>query len=207
MKVFETTAEAEQAWTDIILSTWRDNSAFMAACTPSRLNFEGDPTMLNPRSGAYGGGYGDFFGYQDLLAEWRAKGDFEGFALEHGRRPRGGSVVSVTVVTGGAVGIGAAIAEELGRAGVYVVTVDPGVKVDGTPGEGGDGGHHRAADRRGRRSGARVEHLGHRRGRSARRCSPSWSTSSARSTRWSTSPASAAPPGSRTARRTTGARC
>jgi NAD(P)-dependent dehydrogenase (short-subunit alcohol dehydrogenase family) len=45
--------------------------------------------------------------------------------------------VSVTVVTGGAVGIGAAIAEELGRQGVFVVTVDPGVAVDGTPGEGG----------------------------------------------------------------------
>ena len=83
VKVFETTEAAEQAWTDIILSTWRDNSAFMAACTPSRLNFEGDPTQLNPRSGAYGGGYGDFFGYQDLLTEWRAKGDFEGFALEY----------------------------------------------------------------------------------------------------------------------------
>jgi cation diffusion facilitator CzcD-associated flavoprotein CzcO len=82
VKVFETTEDAEQGWTDIILSTWRDNSAFMAACTPSRLNFEGDPTMLNPRSGAYGGGYGDFFGYQDLLTEWRAKGDFEGFDLE-----------------------------------------------------------------------------------------------------------------------------
>jgi cation diffusion facilitator CzcD-associated flavoprotein CzcO len=82
VKVFETTDEAEQGWTDIILSTWRDNSAFMAACTPSRLNFEGNPAMLNPRSGAYGGGYGDFFGYQDLLTEWRAKGDFEGFDLE-----------------------------------------------------------------------------------------------------------------------------
>jgi NAD(P)-dependent dehydrogenase (short-subunit alcohol dehydrogenase family) len=45
--------------------------------------------------------------------------------------------VSVAVVTGGAVGIGAAIAEELGRQGTFVVTVDPGVKVDGTPGEGG----------------------------------------------------------------------
>jgi cation diffusion facilitator CzcD-associated flavoprotein CzcO len=82
VKVFETTEEAEQAWTDIILSTWRDNSAFMAACTPSRLNFEGNPAQLNPRSGAYGGGYGDFFGYQDLLCEWRRRGDFEGFALE-----------------------------------------------------------------------------------------------------------------------------
>jgi NAD(P)-dependent dehydrogenase (short-subunit alcohol dehydrogenase family) len=45
--------------------------------------------------------------------------------------------VSVAVVTGGAVGIGAAIAEELGRQGVYVVTVDPGVAVDGTPQSGG----------------------------------------------------------------------
>ncbi|MEX1006631.1 MAG: SDR family NAD(P)-dependent oxidoreductase [Acidimicrobiia bacterium] len=46
------------------------------------------------------------------------------------RKPR------VTVVTGGALGIGAAIAEELGRHGAFVVTVDPGVAVDGTPGSG-----------------------------------------------------------------------
>jgi NAD(P)-dependent dehydrogenase (short-subunit alcohol dehydrogenase family) len=46
--------------------------------------------------------------------------------------------MSVAVVTGGAVGIGAAIAEELGRQGVFVVTVDPGVNVDGTPGSGSD---------------------------------------------------------------------
>lgn len=39
----------------------------------------------------------------------------------------------VVVVTGGAAGIGAAIAEELGRQGAFVVTVDPGVAVDGSP--------------------------------------------------------------------------
>src|SRR5215211_7380481 len=38
---------------------------------------------------------------------------------------------AVVVVTGGGAGIGAAIAEALGRAGAYVVTVDPGVTVDG----------------------------------------------------------------------------
>lgn len=38
----------------------------------------------------------------------------------------------VVVVTGGAAGIGRAIAEELGREGAYVVTLDPGVKVDGS---------------------------------------------------------------------------
>jgi cation diffusion facilitator CzcD-associated flavoprotein CzcO len=82
VKAFEVTEAAENAWTDIILSTARDNTAFMAACTPSRLNFEGNPSMLNPRSGAYGGGYGDVFGFQDLLADWRARGDFEGWELD-----------------------------------------------------------------------------------------------------------------------------
>ncbi len=81
VKVFDVTEEAEEAWTEIILSTARDNSAFMAACTPSRLNFEGNPSMFNPRSGAYGGGFGDVFGFRDLLAEWRATGDFAGWEL------------------------------------------------------------------------------------------------------------------------------
>jgi NAD(P)-dependent dehydrogenase (short-subunit alcohol dehydrogenase family) len=65
--------------------------------------------------------------------------------------------MSVAVVTGGAVGIGAAIAEELGRQGAFVVTVDPGVNVDGSPGSGGEeattaqriveaGGHARASN-------------------------------------------------------------
>jgi cation diffusion facilitator CzcD-associated flavoprotein CzcO len=82
VKSFEVTEEAEQAWTDIILSTARDSSAFMAACTPSRLNFEGNPSMFNPRNGAYGGGYGDVFGYRDLLEEWRSSGDFAGWELD-----------------------------------------------------------------------------------------------------------------------------
>ena len=37
----------------------------------------------------------------------------------------------VAVVTGGGGGIGAAIAESLGRTGTFVVTVDPLVSVDG----------------------------------------------------------------------------
>jgi cation diffusion facilitator CzcD-associated flavoprotein CzcO len=84
VKSFEVTEEAEQAWVDIILSTARDNSAFMAACTPSRLNFEGHPEVANARSGAYGGGYGDVFGFQDLLADWRDSGKFEGWEITEG---------------------------------------------------------------------------------------------------------------------------
>jgi NAD(P)-dependent dehydrogenase (short-subunit alcohol dehydrogenase family) len=45
----------------------------------------------------------------------------------------------VAVVTGGARGIGAGIALELGRAGYYVVTLDPMVTLDGTSRLGEDG--------------------------------------------------------------------
>ena len=38
----------------------------------------------------------------------------------------------VVVVTGGGNGIGAAIAEELGRQGAFVVTLDPMVTLDGS---------------------------------------------------------------------------
>ena len=56
----------------------------MAACTPSRLNFEGDVSRANPRAGTYGGGFGDFFAYQKLLRDWRARGDFAGLRIEEG---------------------------------------------------------------------------------------------------------------------------
>ena len=82
VKVFDVSQEGEDAWTETILGTFRDNSAFMASCTPSRLNFEGDPSQMKPRNGSYGGGYGDVFGFQDLLAAWRAAGDFAGWELE-----------------------------------------------------------------------------------------------------------------------------
>jgi hypothetical protein len=66
------------------VSSFHDTSAFMAACTPSRLNFEGDVSQANPRTGTYGGGFGDFFAYQKLLREWRARGDFAGLRIEKG---------------------------------------------------------------------------------------------------------------------------
>jgi hypothetical protein len=56
----------------------------MLACTPSRLNYEGDVSRANPRANSYGGGYGDFFGYQKLLRDWRTRGDFAGLRIEEG---------------------------------------------------------------------------------------------------------------------------
>ncbi|MBM3672148.1 MAG: NAD(P)/FAD-dependent oxidoreductase [Actinobacteria bacterium] len=80
VKVFDVDQEAEKTWTETIVSFWRDPTAFMAACTPSRLNYEGHPEMANARNGSYGGGHGDFIGYQELLEKFRT--DFDGLELD-----------------------------------------------------------------------------------------------------------------------------
>jgi cation diffusion facilitator CzcD-associated flavoprotein CzcO len=82
VRVFDVNPEAENEYVEAIVSRYVDASSVMAACTPSRLNFEGDPGAMNPRSGSYGGGRGDFLGFCELLAEWRAKGDFAGLEIE-----------------------------------------------------------------------------------------------------------------------------
>ena len=104
----------------------------MSACTPSRINNEGHPEALNPRNGNYGRGFGDWFGYRELLEQWLEAGRFEGLEAQG---PVDGVMSArqrVAVVTGGGGGIGAAIAEELGRGGWFVVTLDPLVTLDGS---------------------------------------------------------------------------
>ena len=82
VKAFDVSAAAEEAWTQKIVDSFVDGSAVMAACTPSRINQEGDPGSLHPRNGNYGRGFGDYFGYRDLLREWLARGDCEGLELD-----------------------------------------------------------------------------------------------------------------------------
>jgi cation diffusion facilitator CzcD-associated flavoprotein CzcO len=81
-RVADVTPEAEAEWTAEITSGFRDPREFMSTCTPSRLNFEGDTSRINARTGNYKGGYGDFLGYQTLLNDWRARGDFAGLQIE-----------------------------------------------------------------------------------------------------------------------------
>jgi cation diffusion facilitator CzcD-associated flavoprotein CzcO len=82
VKAFDVSAAAEEAWTQKIVDSFVDGSAVMSACTPSRINQEGDPGSLNPRNGNYGRGFGDYFAYRDLLREWLARGDCEGLELD-----------------------------------------------------------------------------------------------------------------------------
>ncbi|HJR24170.1 MAG TPA: NAD(P)/FAD-dependent oxidoreductase [Acidimicrobiales bacterium] len=80
--VFDVTAEAEEAWTQKIVDSFVDGSRVMAACTPSRINNEGRPDLMNPRQANYGRGFGDWFGYRDLLEQWVERGDCEGLELD-----------------------------------------------------------------------------------------------------------------------------
>ena len=183
-----------------------DGSHVMAACTPSRINNEGNPQGMDPRNGNYGRGFGDYFAFRDLLEGWLEAGDFEGLELDTRPVDRDDDR-PVVVVTGGGAGIGAAVAEELGRQGWHVVTVDPLVSLDGSEPlpapEETTAGRIVAAGGAAQASSASVTDArrrpgplrgARRRARSARRAS-------------STSPASPGRPASRAGPRTTGAAC
>ncbi|HEY1832429.1 MAG TPA: NAD(P)/FAD-dependent oxidoreductase [Acidimicrobiales bacterium] len=83
VEVFEVSADAEASWTGQVIDAFVDGSRVMSACTPSRINNEGHPEAVNPRSGNYkgGGGMGDFFAYRELLDGWLDEGSFEGLEL------------------------------------------------------------------------------------------------------------------------------
>ncbi|WP_051799329.1 flavin-containing monooxygenase [Catenuloplanes japonicus] len=67
----EPTADAEQAWVDVIRETAPDNYAFRAECTPGYYNSEGKPRPLN---NSFGPGPAVF---HDLLRRWRAEGGMD----------------------------------------------------------------------------------------------------------------------------------
>ena len=72
VRSFEVRQDAEEAWTDIIRSSFADPTPLMSVCTPSRLNNEGHPETMRAENGSYGGGLGDFFGFLEVLEQWRA---------------------------------------------------------------------------------------------------------------------------------------
>ena len=81
-QVVDVSQEAEDDYVAQVVGSYRDTSAVMEACTPSRLNSEGNPKRINPRSGSWGGGLGDFWGYVKMLAAWRQSGDFPGLEVQ-----------------------------------------------------------------------------------------------------------------------------
>jgi cation diffusion facilitator CzcD-associated flavoprotein CzcO len=90
VQAFAVTDDAEAGWVERVMA---DSMAAApppggVPCTPgSRMLFDDDGNMvlLDPRAGTYGGGFGDYFGYRDLLGDWLARGDFAGLSLERGQ--------------------------------------------------------------------------------------------------------------------------
>jgi cation diffusion facilitator CzcD-associated flavoprotein CzcO len=82
IEAFDVSAEAQESWVQEIVGKYTDISRVMSACTPSRINNEGHPETLSPKAGNYGGGFGDWFAYRDLLEGWLADGRFEGLELD-----------------------------------------------------------------------------------------------------------------------------
>ncbi len=85
VRAFDVAAPAEEHWVQGVVDAYVDGSAVMAACTPSRINMEGNPGAMNPRNGNFGGGFGDYFAYRDRLEKWLAAGDCDGLELDEGR--------------------------------------------------------------------------------------------------------------------------
>ena len=81
VEVFDVSADAEADWIQQIVDTFVDPSAVMSACTPSRLNNEGDPGGVRARDTNFGRGFGDFFAYRELLEGWLASGELDGLDL------------------------------------------------------------------------------------------------------------------------------
>jgi cation diffusion facilitator CzcD-associated flavoprotein CzcO len=78
---FDVSAEAEADWIRQIVDTFVDPSSVLSACTPSRINNEGNPGGIRARDTNFGRGFGDYFAYRELLEGWLASGELDGLEL------------------------------------------------------------------------------------------------------------------------------
>lgn len=79
--VVEASQEGQDGWVDTVHELAFDNSAFEMTCTPGYYNNEGRGARVDN-----GGFLGDFYSpgfyaFDELIAEWRDKGDLEGLEL------------------------------------------------------------------------------------------------------------------------------
>ena len=77
----EPSQEAQDAWVGTIREFAFDNSAFQVSCTPGYYNNEGGgggEGIRDPLGEYYAAG---FYAFDDLLKDWRAKGDLDGLVL------------------------------------------------------------------------------------------------------------------------------
>ena len=78
----EPSQESQDNWVRTIRELATDDGGFLASCTPGYYNNEGGGGGEGIRS-ALGEPYGlGFYAFDELLQEWRDKGDLDGLVLE-----------------------------------------------------------------------------------------------------------------------------
>jgi cyclohexanone monooxygenase len=75
----ETTQAGQDAWVKTIRDTAIDMTQMLRECTPGYQNNEGEKEVRSLLGDPFGPG---FYAFDQLLADWRAKGDLEGLKLE-----------------------------------------------------------------------------------------------------------------------------
>ncbi|ORB62762.1 flavin-containing monooxygenase [Mycolicibacterium tusciae] len=77
----EPTQEGQDAWVQTVRELAIDNSAFELSCTPGYYNNEGQGAAV--KNGAFLGDFYSpgFYAFDELIAQWRAKGDLDGLEL------------------------------------------------------------------------------------------------------------------------------
>tara|TARA_R110002020_G_scaffold223900_1_gene433191 strand:+ start:36794 stop:38599 length:1806 start_codon:yes stop_codon:yes gene_type:complete len=78
-RVFEVTAEAEEAWVDEIVRKSALREKFLEECTPGYYNNEGNQGAIARQNTSYGAGPNAYFA---VLDGWRKGGEMAGLALE-----------------------------------------------------------------------------------------------------------------------------
>tara|TARA_R110000787_G_scaffold44164_3_gene108322 strand:+ start:3230 stop:5035 length:1806 start_codon:yes stop_codon:yes gene_type:complete len=78
-RVFEVTAEAEEAWVDEIVRKSALREKFLEECTPGYYNNEGKQGAIARQNTSYGAGPNAYFA---VLDGWRKGGEMEGLALQ-----------------------------------------------------------------------------------------------------------------------------
>jgi cation diffusion facilitator CzcD-associated flavoprotein CzcO len=76
--VVEPCQAAQDGWVQTIHETAIDTASFARDCTPGYFNNEGEKTLRWYLGEPYGPG---FYAFEDLLEQWRRKGDLEGLVL------------------------------------------------------------------------------------------------------------------------------
>jgi cyclohexanone monooxygenase len=76
--IVEPSQDGQDAWIRTIRETTIDSSAFDQACTPGYYNNEGGGGIRSTLGDFYSPG---FYAFDDLLKEWRDKGDLDGLVL------------------------------------------------------------------------------------------------------------------------------